>query len=159
MLIFEVISAALNEKSRRKYKCTSGPRKGQRVAKISTCSAPVNRRSNSYDEVDEPRKYVPKDKKKKDHEKKKVRPHRANIKSESQVNEYGGTGGGNIPGKSKVISTNALTTTIKNDDNSETKVDNKELTPLPDGSIVRNTTKQDDPKKSIRPGAKVIQTK
>lgn len=163
MLIFEVTSPELTESSGRKYKCTSGPRKGQRVAKIATCSAPIKHRSGSYknDDEQEPRKYVPKTEKKKKTSKKKLRPKRANIKSESQVNEYGGPGGGNIIGKAKISDLRpGQSATIDNGNGTKTTVDLKKnpqaLTKDDKGSIKLNTAtkpgEKPNPAKLIKKG-------
>lgn len=158
MLIFEVITTDVTESSGRKYKCTSGPRKGQRVAKISTCSAPIKHRGGNYkgDEEQEPRKYVPKTKSKAAHKKKKLRPKRANIRSESQVSEYV-----NPSTKAKISDLRpGQSATIDNGDGTKTTVDLKKnpqaLTKDDKGSIKLNTAtkpgEKPNPAKLIKKG-------
>lgn len=153
MFISEVISPILSEKATRKYKCTSGPRKGQQVAKPSTCSAPLNRRNNKHvDDVSEPRKYVPTTKKHKKTEKKKLKPKRANIHSESQINELG-------INKAKISDLRpGQSATIDNGNGTKTTVDLKKniLTKDEKGSIKLNAMskpgEKPNPAKLIKKG-------
>jgi hypothetical protein len=144
MLIFEVTDSQLEEATSRKYKCKSGPRKGQRVAKISTCSAQIRRRGHSqYDDTDDQssRTYVPQDRPKtKNRKKKKITPHRSGIQSEAQVNEYSNTSGIN---KSKISNLKpGIEAEIDHGDGTKTKVDLKQnpqaLTKDDKGSIKLN---------------------
>jgi hypothetical protein len=121
MLIFEVISSISEETSGPKYKCPSGPRKGQRVAKIATCSAPIKRRGASRtndDDGQEPRKYVPKTQKKKTREKKKLRPNRSSIRAESKIVEYGGS-----VDQAKITKVMGKKVTVNNGNGTEITVD------------------------------------
>lgn len=153
MLIFEVIAVVHEETYTRKYKCTSGPRKGQRVAKISTCSAPIRHRSRSQDPDDhtpvQARTYVPSSEKKKPHKKKKIRPHRANIQAETQVIEYT-----NVKAKISDLRP-GQSATVDHGDGTKTTVDLKKnpqaLTKDDKGSIKLNT--------APRPGQKPNPTK
>ena len=140
MLIFEVTSQVTEKaKATRKYKCTSGPRKGQRVAKPSTCSAPISHRSKSYgkDDNDKPRSYVPTSKKSKKHEKKKIRPKKSGIHTEAALAEYSMS-------KAKISDLRpGQSATIDNGDGTKTTVDlNKNpqaLTKDAEGNIKLNT--------------------
>lgn len=165
MLIFEVISPAVplvEDRATRKYKCTSGPRKGQRVAKLATCSAPISHHKRSYgsdDDNTQARSYVPTKKKSKKHKKKKIRPHKANIKTETQVNEYGGA---NQPKITKIVpGKTGKEAEIDNNDGTRTIVSLNDLTKNPDNSINVNTAnkpgQKPDPKTQIRIGDKVKQ--
>jgi hypothetical protein len=143
MLIFEVIETTVTEATSRKYKCKSGPRRGQWVAKIRTCSAPIRHRSKSrYDDSTDdqtPRTYVPQERPKtKGRKKKKIKPHRSSIQSETQVNEYSNNSAMN---KSKISDLRpGQSATIDHGDGTKTTVDLKKnpLTKDTKGSIKLN---------------------